>query len=120
MQNAQADLDLARLSLRNLDLEDLINVLESRAAENIGAFIALPRVSEGLPLSVQRSQISLGQAGIGVGSARRDLYPTANASYNYNLDDSSALTASIESRTLQPSVGYSFQDPERGLPEERH
>ncbi len=117
LQNAQADLDLARLSLRNLDLEDLISVLESSAAENIGAFLALPRVNEGSPLSVQRSQISLAQAAIGVGSARRDLYPTANASYSYNLDDSSSLSASIESRTLQPSIGYSYQDPERSFPE---
>ena len=65
----------------------------------------------------KRSQISLAQAAVGVGSARRDLYPTANASYSYNLDASSSLSASIESRTLQPSVGYSYQDPERSFPE---
>lgn len=112
-QNAQANLELARLSLRTLDLEGFIQVLESRTAEELDALLALPRVTEGLPLSMQRSQISLSQAAIGVGSARRDLIPTAQASYNYNLDDRSSLTASIESRTLQPSVGYSYQDPAR-------
>ncbi len=112
-QNARANLELARLSLRNLDLEVLIEILENRAAEELDALLTLPRVSEGLPLSVQRSQISLGQTTIGVGSARRDLYPVAQASYDYNLDDRSSLTASIESRTLQPSVGYSYQDPVR-------
>ncbi len=112
-RNAQANLELARLSLQNLDLADFIEVLENQADGDISTLITLPRVTEGLPLSVQRSQISLGQAGIGVGSARRDLYPVAQASYSYNLDDRSSVSISTESRNLQPSVGYTYRDPAR-------
>ena len=108
---------LARLSLRTLDLGPFGNAIENATAEEIDALLALPRVSEGLPLSVRRSQVSLGQAAIGVGSARRDLLPTAQASYNYNVDNRNSLSASLESRTLQPSVGYSYQDPARSGPE---
>ena len=117
LENAQADLELARLSLRSLNLDSFIQILERRANEDISAFLDLPRVDEGLPLAVQRSQISLAQSAIGVGTAYRDLIPVAQASYNYNLDDNSSLNASIESRTLQPSVGYSYRDPGRSPPE---
>ncbi len=117
VQNAQANLQLARLSLSTLDLGPFGNVIENASPEEVDMLLDLPQATEGLPLSVRRSQISLGQAAIGVGSARRDLIPTAQASYNYNLDDRSSLSASIESRTLQPSVGYSYQDPARSGPE---
>ncbi len=116
-ENAQANLELARLSLRTLDLENFTVALSAASDEDIDALLALPRVSEGLPLSVLRSRVSSAQAAIGVGSAQRDLIPTAQASYSYNLDDRSSLSASLESRTLQPSVSYSYQDPERSLPE---
>ena len=39
--------------------------------------------------------------------------PWRKASYSYNVDDRSSVTASIESRNLQPSVGYSYRDPVR-------
>ena len=117
VENAQANLELARLSLRTLDLETFTVALSAASDEDIDALLALPRVSEGLPLSVLRSRVSSAQAAIGVGTAQRDLIPTAQASYSYNLDDRNTLSASLALRTLQPSVSYSYQDPERTLPE---
>ena len=117
VQNAQANLELARLSLSTLDLGPFGNAIENASPEEVDMLLELPQVAEGLPLAVRRSQVSLGQAAIGVGGAQRDLYPTAQASYNYFLDDRSSVSASLESRTLQPSVGYSYQDPARSGPE---
>ncbi len=106
---AQENLELARLNLTNL--------VGDTPAPGFELLAALPTPPERTPLAVLRAEVPVEQAAVGVSGARREVYPTAQASYNYNLDDKSSLSASIESRTLQPSVGYSYQNPARTLPD---
>ena len=104
-RQAAADLKLARLNLRSL-------VGDATLAE----IPTLPTV-EGTPLEVRRAQLSLALAEIAPRSASRGLYPVLDASYNWNVDDNSSLSASLDSSTLQPRVGYNYQAPGRTPPE---
>ena len=104
-QQAAADLRLAQLNLQSL-------VGDATLAE----IPTLPTV-EGTPLEVRRAALNVSLAEIAPRSTARGLYPVVQAGYNWNVDDRSSLNVSLESRTLQPSVGYSYQDPSRALPE---
>ncbi len=108
-RNARENVAVARLNLTNL--------VGDTPAPSFELLAALPQPPTRTPLAVLRAEVPVAQAAVGVGGARREVYPTVQASYNYNLDDRSSLSASIESRTLQPSVGYSYQNPARTLPE---
>jgi outer membrane protein len=103
--NAGAELELARRSL--------VSLAGREARPEIPAF---PPVG-GTPLEVRRAQLDLELARVGLGSAERGLYPVAQASYTYNFDDHSSLSLGLESRTLQPSLAYSYQDPGRTFPQ---
>ena len=104
-QQAAADLKLAQLNLRSL-------VGDVTLAE----IPTLPSV-EGTPLEVRRAQLNVSLAEIAPRSTSRGLYPVLDASYNWNVDDNSSLSASLDSSTLQPRVGYSYQAPGRTPPE---
>lgn len=102
VRQSEADLEVARLSLQQL-------VGDARLDE----VPDLPPV-RGEPLDVLRSQLDAERAQIGVRSAERELYPTAQATYNYQPSDESTFSLSVESRTLQPSVSYSYQGTSGG------
>ena len=109
-QRAEADLNLARLTLVSLAGEasfppgdDLLEPL-----------LDLPLL-RGTPLEVQRARLDLALAQVSARNASRDLYPIVQAGYTQNLDDRSSLSLSLDSRTLQPSLGYDYIDPGRGL-----
>ncbi|MDZ7705049.1 MAG: TolC family protein [Trueperaceae bacterium] len=102
VRQSEADLDVARLSLRQL-------VGDAR----LGDVPNLPRV-RGEPLDVLRAQLDAERAQIGVRSSERELYPTAQATYNYQPSDESTFSLSVESRTLQPSLSYSYQSAAGG------
>ncbi len=104
-EQAAADLRLAQLNLASL-------VGDATLAE----IPTLPTV-DGTPLEVRRAALNVSLAEIAPRSTSRGLYPVVQAGYNWNVDDRSSLNVSLESRTLQPSVGYSYQAPSRALPE---
>ena len=70
----------------------------------------LPEFSEplGEPLEVLKARINLDLTDVSIDSANRDLYPTAQAGYDWNVSETSKLSTSIDSRTLQPKVGFSY------------
>lgn len=47
------------------------------------------------------------------------MLPVVQGSYTRNTSDSDALTISINSRTLQPSLSYTNQVPGRSAPQDR-
>ncbi len=110
---AEADLSLARLTLVGL-------VGEARlppgppGSDLLEPLLDLPLVG-GVPLEVQRARLDLALAQVSARNVSRDLYPTVQAGYTQNLDDRSSLSLSLDSRTLQPSLGYDYIDPGRGL-----
>ncbi len=102
LDDAKANLALAIFSLKSLvgevDIPDL------------------PEFSEpiGEPLEVLRAQINIELANISVGSAQRDIYPTLRASYDLGVSDSTTLSTSIETRTLQPKLGILYDGTGQG------
>ena len=100
-QRAASDLELARLNLTNLVGDAALPTLPT-----------LPLV-EGTPLSVRRAQINVALAQVGQSSAARDLYPVVQAGYTQNLGDRGSVGVSLESRTLQPTLNYTYQNPGR-------
>ena len=108
---AEAELSLARLTLTSLVGE---TYAAAGSAPDPADLADLPLV-DGVPLEVRRAGLALGLAEVGSRSASRELYPTVQAGYTRNLDARSSLSLSLDSRTLQPSVGYDYDDPGRGL-----
>ena len=103
LSSAQANLDVAKRSLVNLvgetDAPGLVRIEPVR----------------GTPPEVLRAALDLELAKVGADSTGRALYPTAQASYTWPLgDNKSELALSIESRTLQPGVSYSYANPRQG------
>jgi outer membrane protein TolC len=70
-----------------------------------------------VPSSLQSARLKARLAQIGIRNARRSVYPVAQASYTWNLDDHNSVGVSLESRTLQPKVDYSYQEPGRSFPQ---
>jgi|SRR5690625_300182 len=99
LTDAEADLELARNSLRSL-------VGDVPVPDLAGLNLGIPTAT---PLSVQRSAIQARQAELGVRGARRNMIPVAQAGYTLNVSDEASVEFAIESRTLQPSVSYNFQ-----------
>lgn len=108
-ENAQSDANSARLNLNSL--------VGETPAPSFADLASLTVPQDRTPLAVAQAQIQRQQTALGITSAQRELYPVAQASYTWNVSNSSSLTASLESRTLQPSLGYAFQDPARTAPE---
>lgn len=105
--DAEGGLELARLALRQL--------LPEGGTLDVAA-LQLP-MPEGTPLSVARAELGVAGARLSEGVAGKALVPIVQAGYSWNLDAGSTVGVSLESRTLQPRVSYSYQDPGRGPPQ---
>jgi outer membrane protein len=111
IQNAEAGVILAKQGLVLL-VGDV--VLESLPE--------LPLI-EGVPVDGKQAEYNVALSKIGIASSERAFYPVAQASLALPLnDDKSEFEFSIESRTLQPKVEYSYQNPKQsaggiGLPQ---
>ncbi len=109
LSNAQLDAKSARLNLQSL-----VGRAPPPSYRVLGSLKPpLPRI----PLSVAQTTLQTRLVTLQISAAERELLPVASASYAWNVSDYSTLTASLESRTLQPSVGFSYQDPGRTLPQ---
>lgn len=108
LQNAQLDVQTARFNLTSL--------VGETPPPSYAALAALAAPSPRTPVSVAQTSLQTRQVALGVNAARRELLPVASASYAWNASDYGTVTASLESRTLQPTVGFSYQEPGRTLP----
>jgi len=108
LQNARLDVGTAHLNLHSL--------VGDTPPPSYEALVGLAAPSPRTPLSVEQTLLQTRQAALGISAARRELLPVASASYAWNVSDYSTVTAAVESRTLQPSVGFSYQEPGRTLP----
>jgi outer membrane protein len=100
IQNAEAGVALAQQGLQLLVGEATLEVLPT-----------LPLI-EGTPPDVKQAEFNVLLANLGIGSSNRAFIPTAQASVAFPLDDEkSEVGLSIESRTLQPTVTYSYNNP---------
>ena len=109
LSNAQLDIQSARLNLQSL--------VGNVPAPSYGALASLTPPTPRTPLSVAQTRLQTQLAALQISAAQREILPVASASYAWNVSDYSTVTASLESRTLQPSVGFSYQDPGRTLPQ---
>lgn len=109
VEDAEARLALAKASLESLvgglsvPAEALELSAEGISAEDISA--------EGTSVGVLSAELAVAGAELAYRAASRDLYPVVSAGYSWTLDDNSSLGVSLESRTLQPSLNYSYEDP---------
>lgn len=113
----RADLDVARAEESLRAAAARLRIAEARLADLVGddvrlpalpdadAFPALPDADAVAP-AVVAAELDVLRAEVGVASARRALWPTAQASYVWNLEDDRSLALSLESRTLQPSLSF--------------
>jgi outer membrane protein TolC len=100
IQNAEAGVALAQQGLQLLVGDATLETLPT-----------LP-LAEGTPPDVKQAEFNILLATIGIGSSNRAFIPTAQASVAFPLDDEkSEVDFSIESRTLQPTVTYSYNNP---------
>ncbi|AWR86716.1 TolC family protein [Meiothermus taiwanensis] len=121
LRQAEASLRQAALQLseaeRNLALaqQTLFDLIGQESA-------APPRLavpSGGTPPQVRQAELQLANAQIAYDRALRGVLPVVQGSYTRNTSDSDALTISINSRTLQPSLSYTNQVPGRSAPQDR-
>ena len=108
-QNAQLDTESARLNLQSL-VGDTLPPGET-------ALAALQPPAVQTPVSVAQAELQTRLAALPLAAVQRALLPVASASYSYNVSDYSSVSAAIDSSSLQPQVGFSYQDPARTLPE---
>ncbi len=107
--NAQGSVTLAQTTLTSL--------LGSAEAPDLSS-LQLP-VPNGTALTLARAKLSEALAEVSVRNATRSVYPVVQAGYTWNLDSKDSLGVSIESRTLQPKVSYTFQSPGTSFPQDQ-
>ena len=123
LRNAEAALFEAQTLLGNVRLDaksarlNLQNLVGKTPAPSYRVLAGLKPPPPRTPLSVAQTRLQTQLVTLQISAAQRGLLPVASASYAWNVSDYSTLSASIESRTLQPSVGFSYQDPARTLPQ---
>lgn len=100
------------LALAERSLEALVGDVEPPPQD----LLDLP-VPTGVAASVRRAQLNAALVEIGIRSARRSVYPVAQASYTWNIDDHNKLGVALESRTLQPTLNYAYADPGASYPQ---
>lgn len=106
----RAGLALAQAENRLLDAENDLRLAEMSLELLVGSerLAAVPELEpmRGVPPAIERSSLDLSLAEIAVRNAERGLIPTVQASYAWNLDSDNSLSISVESRTLQPTLGF--------------
>jgi len=100
VEEAERNLELAR---RNLG--DLLGTADPQTPPDP----ALPPPAT--PPSVRQAELQLAQAQLNYARAERALWPVAQASYTYYTSPRDSFSLSLNSRSLQPQLGYSYQNP---------
>jgi outer membrane protein len=100
LQNAEAGVALAQQGLALLVGDATLNALPTLAP------------AQGTPPDVRQAEYNLALANLGIGSSNRAFIPTVQASLAVPLDDEkSEFNFSLESRTLQPTITYKYDNP---------
>lgn len=103
LQSAEENLQLAQAGLKNLVGGATLETLPD-----------LP-IPTGKTAEEENAEIGLANAQLTLGSAQRAVLPTLNASYTYNTTDNTSISASLETRTLQPKLTFGYFDPKQGV-----
>ncbi|GAA6755661.1 TolC family protein [Thermus thalpophilus] len=107
LQEAQNRLAEARLGL----------TLAEQAAEGLVDLEApppeIPPPRGTIPLSLEEARLALAEARIGEGAAWRNLLPTLQGSLLLYPSGNDALSLSLSSKDLRPTLSYTRQDPAR-------
>lgn len=73
----------------------------------------------GIPPLVRQAELQAQLAQISYGKAMRAIWPVLQGSFTRNLSDNNSLSVGLDSRSLQPSLTYNYQDPGRTVPQNR-
>lgn len=111
----RAELQLAEAEQAVLRAEANLALAEAALAGLTGdaRLEALPHLPpvQGTAAGVLRAELDRGLAAVGLANARRALLPTVQAGYTWNLpEERSSVALSLESRTLQPTLTYTYAD----------
>lgn len=108
------DADAGRQEAQNLLLsaEDNFDLAEATLTSLIGdrRLVNLPelRLPEGTPASLEDAERTVTAARIGREGAVRPFLPVARLDYSFDASSQSRISASIDSSTLAPRLGYSY------------
>jgi outer membrane protein len=100
------------LSLAQSNLESLLGTAEAPALE-------VPLPAPGTPASVQEAQLAVEQAQQSLYQAEWSALPVLSASYTNNTSPTTSYSLSIQSETLQPQIGFTYQNPGTQEPQSR-
>lgn len=102
LQNAEAGVALAQQGLSLLVGDATLETLPTLAP------------AQGTPPDVRQAEYNLALANLGIGSSNRAFVPTVQASLAVPFDDGKGeFDFSLESRTLQPTVTYKYDNPKQ-------
>ncbi len=124
---SERDLRQAKLALAEAENESKNAASSLRLAEQALRYFSsvppppwpwpsLDPPADAVPPAVAKARLRLEQALIGLERSQRAFVPVAEIRYQHNLDDSSAIGVSLETRTLGTRVYYAYQsyaDPTR-------
>ena len=111
----QAEAGLRQTQFQVSDAERNLGLAQNTLTDLLGtpgaipAVPALPKPQD--PPAVQQAYFQLLQAQINYRKAERTIWPVVQASYTRNTSNTDSWTLGIDSRTLQPSLSYNYQDP---------
>ncbi len=66
-----------------------------------------------MPLRLEEARLGLAEAEVAYSAAQRNLLPTVQGSLSFYPNERDAVSLSLSSRTLQPTLAYTRQDPAR-------
>jgi len=95
------------LRLAQTSLENLVGKTTLDAAPEF----ALPTGKTG---EEEGAEVTLENARLVYAQAQRSALPTGNIGYTLNTSDSTSVGVSLESRTFQPKLSFSYADPSQG------
>ena len=114
VRQAEAQLRQAQLQVedagRTLELARR-NLSDLLGTANLAIPPAPPLPLPATPPSVRQAELQVAQAQLAYARAERSIWPVAQASYTYNTSPRDSFSLSLNSRTLQPQLGYSYQNP---------
>ncbi len=119
----QAEASLRQASVQQADAERNLALARQSLTDLIGSGSATPPPlvvpSEGIPPQVRQAELQLANAQVAFDRAVRGVLPVVQGSYTRNTSDNDAITLSLNSRTLQPTLSYTNQSQGRTSPQDR-